>query len=212
MRPTNGESPVQLPGDLRLPNRFLHDDRHDVRLLRSSWRRHADGLPRDQCARPSALAVTKRRCALRSANSASKSQGSRPRLARLSGSVFVLRGSADAHLPLNDDQPQVIRQHLSYEFVPRIRRQLVSRALESGIRSQDSGPKKLPEAFRDSPFPMMTSRSLANAGDQVRVVSLSTEDTGTKITLLRSYTKPPTPARRSNLQLSSTFALQCLTC
>src|SRR5713226_2481652 len=56
---------------------------------------------------------------------------------------------------------------------------------------QDSGPKKLPEAFRDSRISDDDIAFVGERGDQVRVVSLSTEDSGTKITLLRSYTKPP---------------------
>jgi hypothetical protein len=108
--------------------------------------------------------------------------------------TLVLPGAAAAHLLVNDDQPQVISstyhtnssreyvvawyvEHLSPEFV-----------------RQDNGPKKLPDAFRDSHISDDDIAFVGERGDQVRVVALSTEDTGTKITLLRSYTKPPAPA------------------
>jgi hypothetical protein len=105
--------------------------------------------------------------------------------------TLVLPGAAAAHLSANDDQPQVISstyhtnssreyvvnwyvEHLSPEFV-----------------RQDSGPKKLPDAFHDSRISEDDIAFVGERGDQVRVVALTLEDTGTKITLLRSYTKPP---------------------
>ena len=107
---------------------------------------------------------------------------------------LVLRGSAAAHLPLNDDQPQVIAStyhtNSSREYVAN----WYLGHLSPEFARQDSGPKKLPEAFRDSHISDDDIAFVGERGDQVRVVSLSTEDTGTRITLLRSYTKPPTPA------------------
>jgi hypothetical protein len=108
--------------------------------------------------------------------------------------TLVLPGAAAARLPTNDDQPQVIAsmyhtnasreyvvnwyiEHLSPEFV-----------------RQDTGPKKLPEAFRDSRISDDDIAFVGERNDQVRVVVLAVEDTGTKITLLRSYTKPPAQA------------------
>jgi len=108
--------------------------------------------------------------------------------------ALVLPGSAAAHLPLNDDQPQVIastyhtnssREYVAIWYLEH---------LSPEFARQDSGPKKLPEVFRDSHISDDDIAFLGERGDQVRVVSLSTEDTGTRITLLRSSTKPPTPA------------------
>ena len=59
---------------------------------------------------------------------------------------------------------------------------------------QDSGPKKLPPALHGSQISDDDIAFVGERGDQVRAVSLSAEDTGTKITLLRSFTKPPAPA------------------
>ncbi len=101
---------------------------------------------------------------------------------------------AAAHLSLNDDQPQVIastyhtsssREYVAIWYLEH---------LSPEFARQDSGPKKLPEVFRDSHISDDDIAFLGERGDQVRVVSLSTEDTGTRITLLRSSTKPPTPA------------------
>jgi len=108
--------------------------------------------------------------------------------------TLVLPGSSAAHLPLNDDQPQVIastyhtnssREYVAIWYLEH---------LSPEFARQDSGPKKLPEAFRDSRISDDDIAFVGARGDQVRLVSLSMEDTGTKITLLRSYTKPPTPA------------------
>jgi hypothetical protein len=108
--------------------------------------------------------------------------------------ALVLPGSAAAHLSLNDDQPQVIastyhtnssREYVAIWYLEH---------LSPEFARQDSGPKKLPEVFRDSHISDDDIAFLGERGDQVRVVSLSTEDTGTRITLLRSSTKPPTPA------------------
>jgi hypothetical protein len=59
---------------------------------------------------------------------------------------------------------------------------------------QDSGPKKLPEVFRNSHISDDDIAFLAERGDQVRAISLSSDDTGTKITLLRAANQAPTPA------------------
>jgi hypothetical protein len=108
--------------------------------------------------------------------------------------TLVLPGAAAAHPPSSDDQPQVLAstyhtnssreyvatwylEHLSPEFV-----------------RQDSGPKKLPEAFRDAHISDDDIAFVGERGEQLRVVALAIDDMGTKITLLRSYNKPPTPA------------------
>jgi hypothetical protein len=108
--------------------------------------------------------------------------------------TLVLPGSAAAHLPLNDDQPQVIAStyhtNSSREYVAN----WYLEHLSPEFTRQDSGPKKLPDAFRDSQISDADIAFVGERGDQVRVVALALDDMGTKITLLRSYTKPPVQA------------------
>jgi hypothetical protein len=112
-------------------------------------------------------------------------------------STLVLPGSAAAHPPLNDDQPQVLvstyHTNSSREYVAN----WYAEHLSPEFVRQDSGPKKLPEAFRDSRISDDDIAFAGERGDQVRVVALALDDMGTRITLLRSYTKPsvPTPAQ-----------------
>jgi hypothetical protein len=105
--------------------------------------------------------------------------------------TLVLPGAAAAHLPLNDDQPQVLAStyhtNSSREYVAN----WYVEHLSPEFTRQDSGPKKLPEAFRDSHISDDDIAFVGERGEQVRVVALTTDDMGTKITLLRSYTKPP---------------------
>jgi hypothetical protein len=98
---------------------------------------------------------------------------------------LVLPGASSRPLAPND-HPQVVssmyhtntprdfvatwyREHLSPEFA-----------------RQDPGPKSLPASFAGSPIADDDIVFLGERGDQVRVVSLSGDNTGTKITLLRS--------------------------
>lgn len=107
--------------------------------------------------------------------------------------TMILPGTQAAHVPQNNDLPQVVAssyysnssreyvanwylEHLSPEFV-----------------RQDSGPKHLPEAFRDSHISNDDIAFVGERGDQIRVVALTQDDAGTKITLLRSSIKPPEP-------------------
>ena len=60
-------------------------------------------------------------------------------------------------------------EHLSAEFV-----------------RQDAGPKSLPDVFHDSRISNDDIVFVGERGDQVRVVDLSMDESGTKITLLRS--------------------------
>jgi len=103
--------------------------------------------------------------------------------------TLVLPGSAAAHLPLNDDQPQVLAStyhtNSSREYVAN----WYLEHLSPEFARQDSGPKKLPEAFRDSHISDDDIAFVGERGDQIRVVALALDDMGTKITLLRSYTK-----------------------
>ena len=101
-------------------------------------------------------------------------------------SSLVIPGGQPLAAPLNDNQPQVLTstyhtnssreyvvnwylEHLSPEFV-----------------RQDTGPKNLPDIFRGSHISDDDITFLGERGDQFRVVSLSAEDMGTKIVLLRS--------------------------
>src|SRR6267154_1273887 len=104
--------------------------------------------------------------------------------------ALVLRGSADAHVPLDDDRPQVMastyRSNASREFVAN----WYLEHLSPEFARQDSGPKKLPEALRDAHISDDDIAFVGERGDQIRVVALALDEMGTKITLLRSYTKP----------------------
>jgi hypothetical protein len=111
--------------------------------------------------------------------------------------TLVLPGSAAAHLPLSDDQPQVLTStyhtNSSREYVAN----WYLEHLSPEFARQDSGPKKLPEALRDSHISDDDIAFVGERGDQIRVVALALDDMGTKITLLRSYIKPlaPVPAQ-----------------
>ncbi|PYU63898.1 MAG: hypothetical protein DMG56_08210 [Acidobacteria bacterium] len=104
--------------------------------------------------------------------------------------TLVLAGSAAAHLPLSDDQPQV----LSSTYHTNTSREYVAtwylEHLSPEFARQDSGPKKLPEALRNAHISDDDIAFVGERGDQIRVVELALDEIGTKITLLRSYTKP----------------------
>jgi hypothetical protein len=108
--------------------------------------------------------------------------------------TLVLPGAAAAHLPLNDDQPQVVASmyhtNSSREFVAN----WYLEHLSPEFVRQDTGPKNLPEAFRNSHISDDDIAFVGERGDQVRLVALASDDMGTRITLLRSYTKPPAQA------------------
>ena len=104
--------------------------------------------------------------------------------------TLVLAGSAAAHLPLTDDQPQV----LSSTYHTNTSREYVAtwylEHLSPEFARQDSGPKKLPEALRNAHISDDDIAFVGERGDQIRVVELALDEIGTKITVLRSYTKP----------------------
>jgi hypothetical protein len=108
--------------------------------------------------------------------------------------TLVLPGSAAAQLPLNDDQPQVIAStyhtNSSREYVAN----WYLEHLSPEFARQDAGPKNLPEVLHESHISDDDIIFVGERGDQVRVVALAFDDMGTKITLLRSYTKPPVQA------------------
>jgi hypothetical protein len=108
--------------------------------------------------------------------------------------TLVLPGAAAVHTASSDDRPQVIastyhtnssREYVATWYVEHLSPEFVR---------QDAGPKKLPEAFRDSRISDDDIAFVGERGEQVRVVALSIDDMGTKITLLRSYTQPPAQA------------------
>jgi len=116
-------------------------------------------------------------------------------------SSLVMPGGA--HKVLNDNQPQVLTstyhtsssreyvvnwyvEHLSPEFV-----------------RQDAGPKNLPEVFHESHISDNDIIFVGERGDQFRAVSLTAEDMGTKIVLLRSAKLASQPATQSQTQSPS---------
>jgi hypothetical protein len=118
-----------------------------------------------------------------------KAQQVGPGLPVFPQSSLVLPGNDAARVSSTPDQPQVVSstyhtnsskdfvatwyvEHLSPEFV-----------------RQDAGPKSLPEAFRDAHISDEDTAFVGERGNQVRVVALTQDDAGTKITLLRSSTK-----------------------
>jgi len=111
--------------------------------------------------------------------------------------TLVLPGAAAAaaaHPALNDDEPQVLA---STYHTNSSREYVLSWYLEHlspEFTRQDPGPKTLPEAFRNSRISDDDIAFVGERGDQMRVVALALDESGTRITLLRSYTKPPTPA------------------
>jgi hypothetical protein len=109
---------------------------------------------------------------------------------------LVLPGGASLHLPVNDNQPQVVAStyhtNSSREFVVN----WYLEHLSPEFVRQDPGPKNLPEAFHESQIADADVIFVGERGDQLRLVCLTTEDLGTKITLLRSAKQPsPSPAQ-----------------
>jgi hypothetical protein len=117
-------------------------------------------------------------------------------------SSLVMPGG-QARTLLNDNHPQVLTstyhtnssreyvinwyvEHLSPEFV-----------------RQDAGPKNLPEVFHDSHISDDDITFVGERGDQFRAVSLSAEDMGTKIVLLRSAKPSSQPPAESQSQSPS---------
>jgi hypothetical protein len=102
---------------------------------------------------------------------------------------LVLPGATAPLTPADGNQPQVVSSiyhaNSSREFVMN----WYLEHLSPEFVRQDLGPKNLPDVFRDSQITNDDIVFFGERGDQVRVVSLASDDTGTKITLLRS-TKP----------------------
>jgi len=121
-----------------------------------------------------------------------KAQQVGPGLPVYPAASLVLPGPEAARLAEADsNQPQVVssiyhtnssREYVSNWYVEH---------LSPEFTRQDSGPKKLPDEFRNVHISDEDITFVGERGDQVRVVDLTQDDTGTKITLLRSA-KPPT--------------------
>ena|ERR1700687_232994 len=118
-------------------------------------------------------------------------------------SSLVVPGGQALHAPLTDNQPQVISStyhtNSSREFVVN----WYLEHLSPEFVRQDAGPKNLPEAFRKSHISDDDITFVGERGEQVRVVSLATEDLGTKIVLLRCAKPPSQPPTESQTQSPS---------
>jgi hypothetical protein len=108
-------------------------------------------------------------------------------------STLVLPGAEAARVPAVAGQPQVVastyHSNASREYVVN----WYVEHLSPEFARQDSGTTNLPAAFQNSRISEEDVTFLGERGDQVRLVALAQEDTGTKITLLR-FSKPPAPA------------------
>ena len=106
---------------------------------------------------------------------------------------LVLPGTGAARISdQNANQPQVVSSvyhtNSSREFVAN----WYSEHLSPEFVKQQSGAKNLPEAFHNASISDDDIAFVGERGDQIRVVALSNDEGGTKITLLRSA-KPPAP-------------------
>jgi hypothetical protein len=108
-------------------------------------------------------------------------------------STLVLPGAEAARIAAAANQPQVVSStyhaNASREFVVN----WYLEHLSSEFARQESGTKNLPAAFQNSRISEDDVTFLGERGDQVRLVALAQDDTGTKITLFR-FSKPATPA------------------
>jgi hypothetical protein len=107
--------------------------------------------------------------------------------------ALVLPGAGPVQVARDDNSTQVVSSmyhtNASREFVAS----WYAEHLTGEFTRQDNGPKKLPEVFQKSHIADDDVTFLGERGDQVRLVSLSADDTGTKITLLRSISQQPAP-------------------
>jgi hypothetical protein len=122
-------------------------------------------------------------------------------------SSLVVPGGQTLHAPLADNQPQVVSStyhtNSSREFVVN----WYLEHLSPEFVRQDAGPKNLPEVFHESHISDEDITFVGERGEQVRVVSLATEDLGTKIVLLRCAkpsSQPPTQSQTQSPSQSTT--------
>ena len=109
-----------------------------------------------------------------------------PTLPVYPASTLVLPGTDAARLPSSDSLPQVVtstyhtnssREYVANWYVEHLSPEFVR---------QDTGPKNLPEAFRESHISEDDIAFVGERADQIRVVVLGSDSMGTKIALLRS--------------------------
>jgi hypothetical protein len=109
-----------------------------------------------------------------------------PSLPVYPAATLVLPGREAARIPSNDNQPQVLASmyhtNSSREFVAS----WYLEHLSPEFVRQDSGPKNLPEAFRDTHISEDDITFVGERGEQIRLVVLALDSMGTKITLLRT--------------------------
>ena len=120
-----------------------------------------------------------------------KAQEVGPSLPVYPQAILVLPSVAEGHLSANDDSDQVVSStyhtNAAREFVAN----WYMEHLSSEFTRQDSGPKKLPEVFQKSHIADDDIAFVGERGDQVRLVALSADENGTKISLLRSIVQQP---------------------
>jgi hypothetical protein len=109
-------------------------------------------------------------------------------------SNLVLPGVGSSRISLTDNSPQV----LSSTYHTGASREAVAiwyaEHLSQEFARQDNGPKTIPEVFHNSHIIDDDVIFVGVRGDQVRVVSLSNDEAGTRITLLRAATQLSTAA------------------
>jgi hypothetical protein len=109
---------------------------------------------------------------------------------------LVLPGGGPVHLPANVNQPQVVSSTYHTNSSPEYVANWYLGHLSPEFVRQDPGPKNLPAPFQESRITEADVIFVGERGEQVRLVCLTTEDLGTKITLLRSSKQPsPVPAQ-----------------
>jgi hypothetical protein len=115
-------------------------------------------------------------------------------------STLVMPGGQALHTSLNDNQPQVLtstyhtnssREYVVHWYVEHLSPEFVR---------QDAGPKNLPGVFHESHISDDDITFVGERGDQFRAVSLTAEDMGTKIVLLRSSKPSSLPPTQSQTQ------------
>jgi len=122
-----------------------------------------------------------------------KAQQVGPGLPVYPASSLVLPGAEAARISdLESNQPQVVSSiyhtNSSREYVAN----WYSEHLSPEFTRQDAGPKKLPEEFHHAQVSDEDITFVGERGDQIRVVNLTQDDSGTKITLMRTA-KPAVP-------------------
>ena len=113
-------------------------------------------------------------------------------------SELVLPGADSSRLSLSGDAAQVMystyHTNTSRQFVV----DWYQEHLSPTFTRQDSGPKNLPAIFNNSHITDGDVAFVGERDDQVRVVALSADNTGTRITLLRATNLSSTPTPTSS--------------